>query len=136
MQVLKSNLFMLLPRLLIGIFISLFSGWAAAQTLNLGQLIQLAIESHPSVQAQLSNEKSAQSGIETAEYQRYPTPQLSYESVKKDSAGDNMFMLPFGHNIADGWRIDGPPQTVSDGSDGAGNALRHLRLILPAAVCR
>ena len=74
LQVLKSNLFMLLPRLLIGIFISLFSGWAAAQTLNLGQLIQLAIESHPSVQVQLSNEKSAQSGIETAEYQRYPTP--------------------------------------------------------------
>ena len=65
---------------------TLCHGWAAAQSLNLGQLIQLAIESHPSVRAQLSNEKAAQSGIETAQYQRYPTPQLSYESVKKDSA--------------------------------------------------
>lgn len=90
-QVFKSNLYMLLPRFSIGILISLFSGWAAAQTLNLGQLIQLAIESHPSVQAQLSNEKSAQSGIETAEYQRYPTPQLSYESVKKES-GDPSYI--------------------------------------------
>jgi len=70
----------------IGLLISLFHGWAAAQSLNLGQLIQLATESHPSVRAQLSNQKAAQSGIETAEYQRYPTPQLSYESVKKDSA--------------------------------------------------
>ena len=70
----------------IGLLISFFHGWAAAQSLNLGQLIQLATESHPSVRAQLSNQKSAQSGIETAEYQRYPTPQLSYESVKKDSA--------------------------------------------------
>ena len=70
----------------IGLLISLFHGWAAAQSLNLGQLIQLATESHPSVRAQLSNQKAAQSGIETAEYQGYPTPQLSYESVKKDSA--------------------------------------------------
>jgi hypothetical protein len=66
--------------------IGLSHGWVAAQTLNLGRLIQLAIETHPSVRAQLSNEKSAQSGIETAQYQRYPTPQLSYESVKKNSA--------------------------------------------------
>ena len=73
-------------RFFIVILIGLFHGWVSAQTLNLGQLIQLAIDSHPSVRAQLSNEKSAQSGIETAEYQRYPTPQLSYESVKKESA--------------------------------------------------
>lgn len=66
--------------------IGLSHGWVAAQTLNLVQLIQLAIDTHPSVRAQLSNEKSAQSGIETAQYQRYPTPQLSYESVKKNSA--------------------------------------------------
>jgi len=77
---------MLWRRFFIGILIGLFHGWVSAQTLNLGQLIQLAIDSHPSVRAQLSNEKSAQSGIETAEYQRYPTPQLSYESVKKESA--------------------------------------------------
>ena len=70
----------------IGLLISLFHGWSAAQSFNLGQLIQWSIESHPSVRAQLSNQKAAQSGIETAEYQRYPTPQLSYESVKKDSA--------------------------------------------------
>jgi len=74
------------PRFFIGILFSLLHSLVAAQTLNLGQLIQLAIESHPSVRAQLSNEKSAQIGIETAEYQRYPTPQLSYESVKKNSA--------------------------------------------------
>lgn len=77
---------MLSPRFFIGILFSLLHSLVAAQTLNLGQLIQLAIESHPSVRAQLSNEKSAQIGIETAEYQRYPTPQLSYESVKKNSA--------------------------------------------------
>ena len=77
---------MLWPRITIGILISFFHGWASTQSLNLGQLIQLSIESHPSVRAQLSNQKAAQSGIETAEYQRYPTPQLSYESVKKDSA--------------------------------------------------
>jgi adhesin transport system outer membrane protein len=77
---------MLWRRFFVGILIGLFHGWVSAQTLNLGQLIQLAIDSHPSVRAQLSNEKSAQSGIETAEYHRYPTPQLSYESVKKESA--------------------------------------------------
>ena len=77
---------MLWPRITIGFLISFLHGWVAAQSLNLGQLIQLATESHPSVRAQLANEKGAQSGIETAEYQRYPTPQLSYESVKKDSA--------------------------------------------------
>jgi len=77
---------MLSPRFFIGILFSLLHSLVAAQTLNLGQLIQLAIKSHPSVRAQLSNEKSAQIGIETAEYQRYPTPQLSYESVKKNSA--------------------------------------------------
>jgi adhesin transport system outer membrane protein len=77
---------MLSPRFFIGILFSLLHSLVAAQTLNLGQLIQLAIESHPSVRAQLSNEKSAQIGIETAEYQRYPTPQLSYESVNKNSA--------------------------------------------------
>jgi adhesin transport system outer membrane protein len=77
---------MLSPRFFIGILFSLLHSLVAAQTLNLGQLIQLDIESHPSVRAQLSNEKSAQIGIETAEYQRYPTPQLSYESVKKNSA--------------------------------------------------
>ena len=77
---------MLLNRFFIGLLMTLCHGWVAAQSLNLGQLIQLAINSHPSVRAQLSNEKAAQSGIETAQYQRYPTPQLSYESVKKDSA--------------------------------------------------
>jgi len=77
---------MLWHRITIGTLISLVHGWAAAQSFNLGQLIQWSIESHPSVRAQLSNQKAAQSGIETAEYQRYPTPQLSYESVKKDSA--------------------------------------------------
>jgi len=77
---------MLWPRITIGILIIFLHGWAASQSLNLGQLIQLSIDSHPSVRAQLSNQKAAQSGIETAEYQRYPTPQLSYESVKKDSA--------------------------------------------------
>ena len=63
---------MLFHRFFIGILIGLSHGWVAAQTLNLGQLIQLAIDTHPSLQAQLSNEKSAQSGIETAQYQRYP----------------------------------------------------------------
>ena len=77
---------MFFHRFFIGMLIGLSHGWVAAQTLNLGQLIQLAIDTHPSVRAQLSNEKSAQSGIETAQYQRYPTPQLSYESVKKNSA--------------------------------------------------
>ena len=77
---------MLWPQITIGILISFLHGWAYSQSLNLGQLIQLSIESHPSVRAQLSNQKAAQSSIETAEYQRYPTPQLSYESVKKDSA--------------------------------------------------
>lgn len=77
---------MLWHRITIGILISFLHGWAAAQSFNLGQLIQWSIESHPSVRAQLSNQKAAQSGIETAEYQRYPTPQLSYESVKRDSA--------------------------------------------------
>ena len=77
---------MFFHRFFIGILTGLLHGWVAAQTLNLGQLIQLAIDTHPSVRAQLSNEKSAQSGIETAQYQRYPTPQLSYESVKKNSA--------------------------------------------------
>ena len=43
----------------IGLLISLFHGWAAAQSLNLGQLIQLATESHPSVRAQLKRQPKA-----------------------------------------------------------------------------
>ncbi len=58
---------------------------AGAQTLTLDRLIERAIDSHPSVRSQLSNEKSAQLGIETAKYQRYPTPQLSLETVKKSN---------------------------------------------------
>jgi len=74
-------------RFFVGLGICLiFQGWAGAQTLSLGLLIERAIESHPSIRSQLSNEKSAQLGIETAQYQRYPTPQLSLETVKKSSS--------------------------------------------------
>jgi len=73
LQILQSGLSVLLNRFFIGLLMTLCHGWVAAQSLNLGQLIQLAINSHPSVRAQLSNEKAAQSGIETAQYQRYPT---------------------------------------------------------------
>jgi adhesin transport system outer membrane protein len=66
-------------------------GAVQAQTWNLGQLIQLAIESHPSVRVLITNEKSALIGIETAEYQKYPTPQVSYESVKK-YGGDTSYI--------------------------------------------
>ena len=60
-------------RFFVGLGICLiFQGWAGAQTLSLGRLIERAIESHPSIRSQLSNEKSAQLGIETAQYQRYP----------------------------------------------------------------
>lgn len=65
----------------------LWLGAAQAQTFNLPQLIQKATDSHPAVKSQLLNEQSAQTGIQTAEYQAYPTPQLTYESVKK-SSGD------------------------------------------------
>jgi adhesin transport system outer membrane protein len=64
----------------------LFQAWAGAQTLSLDRLIERAIDTHPSVRSQLSNEKSAQLGIETAQYQRYPTPQLSLETVKKSNS--------------------------------------------------
>ena len=64
----------------------LYQSWAGAQTLSLDRLIERAIDSHPSVRAQLSNEKSALLGIETARYQRYPTPQLSLETVKKSNS--------------------------------------------------
>ena len=77
---------MLLFRFFIGILISLFHGWAAAQSFNLGQLIQFATESYPSVLSQLSNVKAAEIGIETAEYQRYPVPQISYENIQKSSS--------------------------------------------------
>jgi len=63
----------------------LYQACAGAQTLSLDRLIERAINSHPSVRSQLSNEKSAQLGIETAKYQRYPTPQLSLETVKKSN---------------------------------------------------
>ncbi len=74
------------PRFFIGILISLLHGWAGAQTFNLGQLIQLATESYPSVLTQLSNVKAAEIGIETAEYQRYPVPQVTYENVQRSSS--------------------------------------------------
>jgi adhesin transport system outer membrane protein len=73
-------------RFLVGVGVCfLCQAWAGAQTLSLDRLIERAIDSHPSVRSQLSNEKSAQSGIETAKYQRYPTPQLSLETVKKSN---------------------------------------------------
>ena len=74
------------PRFFIGILISLLHGWAGAQTFNLGQLIQLATESYPSVLTQLSNVKAAEIGLETAEYQRYPVPQVTYENVQRSSS--------------------------------------------------
>jgi adhesin transport system outer membrane protein len=64
----------------------LYQAWAGAQSLGLDRLIEQAIDTHPSVRSQLSNEKSAQLGIETAQYQRYPIPQLSLETVKKSNA--------------------------------------------------
>jgi adhesin transport system outer membrane protein len=64
----------------------LYQAWAGAQSLSLGRLIEQAIDTHPSVRSQLSNEKSAQLGIETAQYQRYPTPQLSLETVTKSNS--------------------------------------------------
>ena len=74
-------------RFFVGLGICLiFQGWAGAQTLSLGRLIERAIESHPSIRSQLSSEKSAQLGIETAQYQRYPTPQLTLETVKKSNS--------------------------------------------------
>ena len=73
--------------LFVGLVTSLFlQGLASAQTFNLAQLIQIATDTHPAVRSQLSSEKSAQFGIETAVYQTYPTPQLTYESVKKNSS--------------------------------------------------
>jgi len=73
-------------RFIVGVGVCfLCQAWAGAQTLSLDRLIERAIDSHPSVRSQLSNEKSAQSGIETAKYQRYPTPQLSLETVKKSN---------------------------------------------------
>lgn len=78
---------MFFSRFVIGLGLCLlYQGWAEAQTLNLGQLIQFAIDSHPSIRSQLSNEKSAEIAIETAKYQIYPTPQLSLETVKKGSS--------------------------------------------------
>ena len=77
---------MLWHRITICILISFLHGWAAAQSFNLGQLIQFATESYPSVLSQLSNVKAAEIGIETAEYQRYPVPQISYENVQKSSS--------------------------------------------------
>ena len=74
-------------RFFVGLGICLiFQGWAGAQTSSLSRLIERAIESHPTIRSQLSNEKSAQLGIETAQYQRYPTPQLSLETVKKSNS--------------------------------------------------
>jgi len=59
-------------RFIVGVGVCfLCQAWAGAQTLSLDRLIERAIDSHPSVRSQLSNEKSAQSGIETAKYQRY-----------------------------------------------------------------
>lgn len=83
---------MILLRFVVGIGVCFFyQSWAGAQTLTLGRLIERAIDTHPSVRAQLSNEKSAQLGIETAQYQRYPTPQLSLETVKKSNS-DNTYL--------------------------------------------
>jgi adhesin transport system outer membrane protein len=64
----------------------LYQSCAGAETLSLDRLIERAIDTHPSVRSQLSNEKSAQWGIETAQYQKYPTPQLSLETVKKSNS--------------------------------------------------
>jgi hypothetical protein len=61
------------------------------QTWNLGQLIQLAVESHPSVRVLMATKSRHLIGIETAEYQKYPTPQRSYESVKK-YGGDTTYI--------------------------------------------
>lgn len=77
---------MISVRFIVGWVCFLYQAWAGAQTLSLDRLIERAIESHPSIRSQLSNEKSAQLGIETALYQRYPTPQLSLETVKKSNS--------------------------------------------------
>ena len=82
---------MQISRFLLCLAFCLHQGAVKAQTWHLGQLIQLAIESHPSVRALMATEKSALIGIDTAEYQKYPTPQLSYESVKKYS-GDTSYV--------------------------------------------
>ena len=52
---------MISMRFIVGVGVCfLYQAWAGAQTFNLDRLIERAIDSHPSVRSQLSNEKSAQ----------------------------------------------------------------------------
>lgn len=58
-----------------------------AQTLP--QLIQAALQGHPSIQSQQAQGQVAQSGLDSANYQLYPTPSINVEQANARSSDRN-----------------------------------------------
>ena len=76
--------------------IGLVANSAYSQTL--GQLVSAAIASHPSSKGQQALVQSAQSGVEGARWQFYPTPSVSLETVSASTTdrayqGDNRVVI-------------------------------------------
>lgn len=61
----------------------LAAGTVQAQSLE--HLIRQAVSTHPQVRAQVANERAAQKSIEAAQWQFYPTPSASVESVNSSA---------------------------------------------------
>lgn len=60
-----------------------------SQEYGLPELIQLAVNSHPSVQSSLSAEKAARQTIDSVQWQAYPTPSITVEGAKASASDLN-----------------------------------------------
>lgn len=56
---------------------------------SLSQLIQAALQGHPSIRSQQAQGQVAQSGLDSANYQRYPTPSINVEQANARSSDRN-----------------------------------------------
>ena len=87
-------------------------GLASAQAESLPQLLKEALQSNPSVLAGQARAQATQLGIESAEWQRYPTPFFNIEtsegdfSTGDDDEGDYVASLGFEQPLWTGGRLD------------------------------
>ncbi len=70
-------------------WVTAFASPAWSQEYGLPELIQLAINNHPSVKSSLAGEKAARQAIDSVEWQAYPTPSITVEGAKASASDLN-----------------------------------------------
>lgn len=116
------------------LFTALLPGAARAQgTWSFDQVLQAALQSHPSIQGRRSAQAAAQADLEGAKWQRYPS--VSAEAPAVSSARDGgSGVLRIEQPIWAGGRIHAGIDAAGSRLDAAGAALEEERLTLSLRV--